>query len=80
MKQTVSKGILLILAMGAYTTSWAQAGSGGNGFGSVLTYSLIAIAVLIFFFLIIQVLVFRLTSSKRTAEKDLNNARKYLMQ
>ncbi|KGE89367.1 Na(+)-translocating NADH-quinone reductase subunit A [Phaeodactylibacter xiamenensis] len=55
MKQTVSKGILLILAMGAYTTSWAQAGSGGNGFGSVLTYSLIAIAVLIFFFLIIQV-------------------------
>jgi len=55
MKQTVSKGILLILAMGAYTTSWAQAESGGNGFGSVLTYSLIAIAVLIFFFLIIQV-------------------------
>ena len=55
MKQTVSKGILLILAMGACTTSWAQSTAGGGGFGSVLTYSLIAIAVLIFFFLIIQV-------------------------
>ena len=55
MKQTVSKGILLVLAMGASTTSWAQAGSGIGESGSVLTYSLITIAVLIFFFLIIQV-------------------------
>ena len=37
------------------TMCWAQAEGGGTGFGSVLTYSLIAIAVLIFFFLIVQV-------------------------
>lgn len=55
MKQTVSKVILLLLAMSVYTTSWAQAESGGSGFSSVLTYSLIAIAVLIIFFLIVQV-------------------------
>ncbi len=56
MKKAASKSILVALAMGFSSTMvWAQAGDGDTGFGAVLTYSLIAIAVLIFFFLIVQV-------------------------
>lgn len=54
MKKTVSKAVLLVLAMMSSSAIWAQAGSSG-GYSSILTYSLIAVAVLIFFFLIVQV-------------------------
>lgn len=43
-----------MLAMMSSSVIWAQASSSG-GYGSILTYSLIAVAVLIFFFLIVQV-------------------------
>ncbi len=54
MKQAASKAVIFGIAMAYSTATWAQSG-GEGGFGSILTYSLIAVAVLIFFFLIIQV-------------------------
>ncbi len=57
MKQTVSKAILTIVAIFSANMLLAQAAEGdsGSGYGSILTYSLIAVAVLIFFFLVVQV-------------------------
>lgn len=55
MKQTASKAIFTLIAICAVNVLMAQEGETGAGFSSILTYSLIAIAVLIFFFLVIQV-------------------------
>lgn len=55
MKQTASKAILTLFAICAVTVLMAQEGGTGAGSSSILTYSLIAVAVLIFFFLVVQV-------------------------
>lgn len=55
MKQTASKAILTLTAICALNMLMAQSGSTGGGYSSILTYSLVAIAVLIFFFLVVQV-------------------------
>ncbi|MCO6491748.1 MAG: Na(+)-translocating NADH-quinone reductase subunit A [Phaeodactylibacter sp.] len=55
MSNTTSKAIFTIVAMLSADAAWAQAGNGSSGYGTYFVYGLIAVAVLVFFMIILQV-------------------------
>ena len=55
MNNTTSKAILTIVAVLSASAAWAQAGSNSSGYETYFIYGLIAVAVLVFFMIILQV-------------------------
>ncbi len=55
MKNSTSKAIFTIVSMLIASAAWAQGANSGSGSGNILIYSLISVAVLVFFYIVIQV-------------------------
>lgn len=55
MKNSASKAIITIVSMLIASAAWAQGTTGDSGGSSIVLYSLVSVAVLVFFFIVVQV-------------------------
>ncbi|MCB0572110.1 MAG: Na(+)-translocating NADH-quinone reductase subunit A [Phaeodactylibacter sp.] len=76
MKNSSSKAILTIVSMLIASAAWAQGAHGSSGSGNILLYALISVAVLVFFYIVVQVsdslLVIESRQNSSTANSNAN--------